>query len=186
MAFPRIAALAALSTSAIAHAAAVALMPEGYSWLAHTTSESAAQGLPFAWVARAGFVFMGLGALTLALAAGRELGAVAAVSLALFCVGSLATAVFAHRPWIDGAPVDEFEDLLHSIAASVIGASFCLAVVTAAIRRRRVPGLDCVAVAASILLPIAMSVWPDRAGLLQRGMFVIAYLWLAREALRLR
>jgi hypothetical protein len=41
------------------------------------------------------------------------------------------------------------------------------------------------AMAASILIPTAMMLRADLAGLLQRGMFLIAYLWYAREALLL-
>lgn len=35
-------------------------MPASYSWLRHTTSESAAQGIEGAWLARLGFLLFGL------------------------------------------------------------------------------------------------------------------------------
>jgi Protein of unknown function (DUF998) len=58
--------LAGLGTSAAALAAAPALMPPGYSGVSHTTSESAAQGVDGAWLARTGFVLFGLSVILLA------------------------------------------------------------------------------------------------------------------------
>jgi hypothetical protein len=55
-----------LGASVVALALAPALMPDGYSWLSMTTSESAAQGAYGAWLARLGFVLFGLSVLLLA------------------------------------------------------------------------------------------------------------------------
>ncbi|HET9901772.1 MAG TPA: hypothetical protein VFR46_12025 [Actinomycetes bacterium] len=55
-----------LALSAIALGAAPALMPDDYSWIGHTTSESAAQGVSGAWLARLGFLLFGLSAIWLA------------------------------------------------------------------------------------------------------------------------
>ena len=60
--------------SVAALAVAPAFMPAGYDWVRHTTSESAAQGLAGAWVARLGFVAFGLAVLWLAAAAARSWG----------------------------------------------------------------------------------------------------------------
>ena len=57
--------LCALVISATCLLLAPALMPESYSWIQHTTSESAAQGVEGAWLARLGFVTFGLGVLWL-------------------------------------------------------------------------------------------------------------------------
>lgn len=54
--------IALLVVSAAALVLAPAFMPAGYDWVRHTTSESAAQGLAGAWVARLGFVAFGLAA----------------------------------------------------------------------------------------------------------------------------
>ena len=43
------------------------MMPAGYSWITHTTSESAAQGLVNAWIARLGFLLLGFAVLWLSL-----------------------------------------------------------------------------------------------------------------------
>jgi hypothetical protein len=58
--------LACLAASAAALAVAPILMPTSYSWVAHTTSESAAQGVPGAWLARLGFVTFGFAVLAVA------------------------------------------------------------------------------------------------------------------------
>jgi len=62
--------LAGLGASAAALAAAPALMPASYSWISDTTSQSAAQGLSGAWLARLGFVLLGLSVM----APGGQLG----------------------------------------------------------------------------------------------------------------
>lgn len=58
--------IALLVLSAAALAVAPAFTPAGYDFVRHTTSESAAQGLAGAWVARLGFVVFGLAVLWLA------------------------------------------------------------------------------------------------------------------------
>jgi TRAP-type C4-dicarboxylate transport system permease small subunit len=63
------------------------LMPAGYDWVRHTTSESAAQGLDGAWLARLGFVAFGLAVLM------------------------VATAAFSTRPWDPELPYSRVEDL---------------------------------------------------------------------------
>jgi len=44
--------------------------------------------------------------------------------------------------------------------------------------------MDLVAVVAAIAIPLAMSALPEWDGLLQRGMFAIAYMWYGFELLR--
>jgi hypothetical protein len=100
--------------------------PPDYSWISHTTSEAAAQGLQGAWLARLGSVLFGLAVIWLAMSAGRRWGR----------WGQTRSRVF-----------------------------------------------DVLAVAASIVIPISMGVWPEYAGVLQRLMFLIAYVWYASEAL---
>jgi hypothetical protein len=45
--------------------------------------------------------------------------------------------------------------------------------------------LDVTAVAAATFLPFLMAMQPEIIGLLQRLMFVVAYVWYGREASRL-
>jgi hypothetical protein len=67
--------LVGLCSSAAALAAAPALMPPSYSWISHTMSESAAQGVSGAWLARLGFLLLGLSVMALAFAATPDWGA---------------------------------------------------------------------------------------------------------------
>jgi hypothetical protein len=112
---------------------------------------------------------------------------------ATFGVLMLLAAVFPARSWEAAAAFDATVDLAHSFAATAMGFAFAFGVVAVAVRRRSpavgrvgaaVGVLDIVAVVASVVLPVGMVVLPDAAGLLQRSMFAIAYLWYGSEAVR--
>lgn len=66
------------------------------------------------------------------------------------------------------------------------GFAFALGVLTLAIRRNRQAKpwrvLDAVALGASVVLPVGMSIFTAIDGVLQRLMFLVAYLWYLREA----
>lgn len=53
-------AVSLLILSVLALLFAPSQMPASYDWVQHTTSESAAQGIEGAWVARLGFMLFGL------------------------------------------------------------------------------------------------------------------------------
>lgn len=57
-----------LGLSIVSFLCAPLLMPEGYYWIMHTTSESAAQGTEGAWLARLGFLSFGFAVIWLSLA----------------------------------------------------------------------------------------------------------------------
>lgn len=175
-----------LGLSILSIALAPLLMPDTYSWVENTTSESAAQGLPGAWLARIGFVLFGLAVLSLATLV-SSWSRMARVFHLLFGVSMAATAVFSTRSFESGATFDRTEDLLHSVAATTMGFAFALGVLMVAMRRRPRSGprmsLDFVALAASIGIPLLMMVDPVSAGLWQRLMFVVAYVWYGGEAL---
>lgn len=84
-----------------------------------------------------------------------------------------------------GASFDATEDLLHSVAATGMGFTFAAGVLVVGLGRIRAGGrmtaADVAALAASVLLPLGMSAWPELAGLLQRAMSATAYLWYALE-----
>jgi hypothetical protein len=63
-----------LFASAVMLGAAPKLLPADYDWIAHTTSEAAAQRVNGAWMARSGFLFFGLAVIWLA-AGARKAGA---------------------------------------------------------------------------------------------------------------
>ncbi|MEZ4570799.1 MAG: DUF998 domain-containing protein [Thermomicrobiales bacterium] len=177
--------LATLAISMLALGIAPLLMPDAYSWVANTTSESAAQGIEDAWLARLGFLLFGWSVLWVTRLAGRRWGLAASLSFIAFGALMTAAAAFAARPtWDPPAPYDQTEDLLHSIAATGIGFAFAAGVFFTAFRRGfdKPPRLfDVMALVATILLPIGLSLFPDHDGLIQRIMFLIAYSWFARE-----
>jgi hypothetical protein len=175
-----------LALSAVALAAAPAVLPADYSWAAHTTSESAGQGVAGAWLARSGFVLLGVSVLALARTTGPRWGLSASGLHATFGGLMIAAAVFSSRPWDTTAPFDRVEDVLHSVAATGMGFAFALGVAAVAWRRHgagvRPHWRDGVAVLAAVALPLAMTWWPGSAGALQRAMFLVAYTWYGLEA----
>jgi hypothetical protein len=185
---PVLAVLAGLGASAVALGLAPVLMPDDYSWVANTTSESAAQGLDGAWLGRLGLWLFGLSVLLAASVLASSWGAVATSLHATFGVLLTASAVFSTRSWREGAAFDRTEDALHSVAATAMGFAFAIGVAVVVVRLggqrpwRRAAGI--VAVAASVVLPLGMALWPDVRGVLQRAMFAVAYLWYGLEVTR--
>lgn len=167
-------------------AALLALAPlaitSTYSWVEHTTSESAAQGVDGAWVARAGFVAFGLAVAALVVRQRRRWNVAAAVSHGVFAGSMFVVAAFSARSWVVDAPFDRTEDLLHSIGATAMGFAFVAGVILRAVGAARLRLLDVVAVAAATVLPIGMAAVEGAAGALQRLMFVVAYGWYLVEA----
>ena len=96
-------------------------------------------------------------------------------------------AAFAHMPWED-VPYDAFEDFLHSVAAYGIGFFFTAGVLIVTFRRG--PGMrsarvfDWIAIVAAVVIPMTMFNVTGIAGLVQRIMFGIGYLWYGMEAIR--
>ncbi len=180
-------ALGLLAASLVALVIAPSLMPESYSWVEQSISESAAQGIEGAWLARLGLLLFGFGVLVLVAIAGETWGAWGRLAHGLFALSIVAAATFGHRPWED-VPFDAFEDLLHSVASFGVGLGFAVGVVLVSLRRGPHAGpmriLDVVAVAASVLLPMVMFNLADIGGIVQRAMFAIAYLWYGLEAIR--
>ncbi|MDH3251044.1 MAG: DUF998 domain-containing protein, partial [Acidimicrobiia bacterium] len=120
--------LIVLAASLICVAVAPVLMPESYSIVEHSISESAAQRVDGVWLARAGLLLFGLGVLVLSGVANGRWRLWGRVAHRGYGVAIISTAVFAHMPWEEVA-YDEFEDLLHSIASFVVGLSFVAGVI---------------------------------------------------------
>lgn len=179
-----------LLLSAVALGVAPLLMPASYSSLANTTSESAAQGVEYAWVARLGFLAFGLAVLWLAAALRKSWARGAQWLHMAFGVLMIATAAFSHRSWVAGAQFDPIEDVLHSFTATAMGFAFSLGVLARLLQRGRQgePGraLDAVALVAATVIPLLMARFVGLDGVIQRLMFLVAYLWYARETLLLR
>ncbi|MGB8360766.1 MAG: DUF998 domain-containing protein [Acidimicrobiia bacterium] len=164
------------------------LMPSSYSIVEHSISESAAQGVEGAWLARLGFLMFGLAVLLLASIAGDRWGIWGRIAHRVWGVSMIAAAVFSHMPWLD-TPYDVFEDTLHSIASFAVGMSFIVGVLLVTFRRG--PGtslvrvFDWIALGVALVVPPVMFNFAGVAGVVQRVMFAIAYLWYGSEALRL-
>jgi len=179
--------LVLLLASCLAVFAAPSAMPDGYVWRVHSISESAAQGLHNGWIARLGLACFGAAVLLLAIARRSTWPRAAYWMHLTYSACMVAAAVFSHKPWIAGAPSDEFEDLLHSIAATGMGFAFSFGVAACLIRREagqlasRV--LDFVALGSATIIPMAMINFPANAGLVQRAMFVVSYGWYGLEAI---
>ena len=184
--FTKLLAVGLLIVSALALLLAPLMMPDSYSWLRHTTSESAAQGITGAWLARLGFLLLGLTVIWLAERLSDSWSLPVRLlhrAFGLFMVGA---AVFSSKPWLPNLPYDPIEDALHSFTATAMGLAFAIGVGLRLWQREQ--GrlgciLDVAAIVASVAIPLAMSALPEWDGLLQRGMFTIAYIWYGSELL---
>jgi len=175
-----------LLCSVIALLYAPLLMPASYHWLVHTTSESAAQGIEGAWLARLGFSLYGFAVLLLTMACRHQWGRATFLMHASFGVCMIGNAVFSSRPWLDDLPFDLMEDMLHSWMSGLVGTTFALGVLATFFQRKKTDhfsrAVDIMAIVSSIVIPVGMLVWLEIGGLIQRIMFTISYLWYAREA----
>ncbi|MGB7819956.1 MAG: DUF998 domain-containing protein [Ornithinibacter sp.] len=182
---PRFALLAALASSMLLLSLAPLALPSSYSWVELGTSEAAAQGVAGAWVARLGFVLLGLAVLGVCVLRHRAWRTLATGLHACFGVGMVMVAVYSHAPWEAGVPYVELEDHLHSVFASVVGFSFIAGVAATLAARRPRTGAhtagDITAILLTGTIPLLMNapVW----GVLQRLMFLIAACWYGSEAL---
>ncbi|HEX4980956.1 MAG TPA: DUF998 domain-containing protein [Ilumatobacteraceae bacterium] len=167
-------------------ALAPTMMPDGYSWTEHGISESAAQGIDGAWLARMGFVVFGLAVIWLTSLRAGVWGTAGTVLHMCFGVCMFGVAAFSTRPWSDDATYVKSEDLLHSVFASTMGFAFIVGTASVLVARRlqirRVALLDLGAVVITTALSAAMGVFPEIYGALQRLMFLVAYCWYANEA----
>ncbi|NNC41487.1 MAG: DUF998 domain-containing protein [Acidimicrobiia bacterium] len=179
--------VALLGGSAVCIALAPLLMADSYSIIEHSISESAGQGIQGAWLARTGFLLLGFAVLIVAGLAAARWGLWGRIAHRLYGVSMIAVAAFAHMPW-EEVPYDEFEDFLHSVGANLVGFSFTVGVLLVSLRRG--PGhrwaqiYDGIAVGAAFVIPMIMFSVDGIAGVVQRTMFAIGYLWYGMEAIR--
>lgn len=176
-----------LAASAICVFVAALVMPDGYSWRSHVISESAAQGLNRAWVARLGFVLFGFAVLWLSISLRSVWARGAYWCHLVFALFMVSTAVFSHKPWLGEIAYDPLEDLLHSITATGMGFAFSFGVLMRLLQREksalRNKMFDIVAIGSAVMLPAIGGAEPQVVGLAQRLLFLIAYVWYGNEAL---
>lgn len=176
--------LTLLLASVVAISLAPLLMPSRYSWLDHAVSEAAAQGQSGAWLTRLGFLLLGFAVLLLAAHADSRWGVWGRLLHRVYGLSMIATAVFAHKPFVSGT-YDRVEDVLHSIAANAVGFAFVAGVIVVTMQRgdnhKLARVIDWIAIVAAIALPLIMVNITGYAGLAQRILFAIGYLWYGME-----
>jgi hypothetical protein len=179
---PILPALTGMSVMLAAMILGPALSPPEFDWLRHTTSEQAAQRLPGAWAMRCGFAAYGLGTLVSA-AIGWRTRPLVRLALAVFGLGLIGAAIWSNAPILAGMPVDAAEDWLHSVAANVVGTGFAAACAFRLFAQggSRRDALAWVGLIVSVAIPLAMGWVPDLRGLLQRLMFLLSMVVVARE-----
>ncbi len=174
-----------LVASLVALGLAPLAMPESYDWVEYGTSESGAQGVNGAWVARAGFILFGLAVLWLARIRAPVWKPAGTILHLAFGISMFGVAAYSTRSWEEGASFVASEDLLHSVFATIMGFGFVGGVFAVMVARRlpstrqALPDLAAIVVTSSIPLTMSSDVW----GILQRLMFVTAALWYGREVL---
>jgi Protein of unknown function (DUF998) len=163
------------------------LMPASYSWVEHTISESAGQGVAGAWMARSGLYLAALAMLTLAGVAGDRWGLWGRSALRLYAFGLVAGAIFSRAPWTD-VPYDHVEGYLHTFSVFWAGVGFALGVLIVSSRRGKGPRWvrrsDLTVVLITVVVPMLMLVFRDQEGLLQRFLALAGYGWVISEAIR--
>ncbi|MFN4214057.1 DUF998 domain-containing protein [Exiguobacterium sp.] len=149
---------------------------DGYSLVRNTTSHLGAQASPLAWVMNVTFVALGI---TAVLVSWQTRVTYHQVLGTCFGVSLLLTGVFHHAPLVDGVPVNQFHDLLHSVFASSTGLFFTLLAAGHGFMNdgsQRIVGFIMAGIA--IVFSLGMFVAPDYMGLLQRAMFIGSFWWL--------
>jgi hypothetical protein len=139
--------------------------------------------MPNAWIMRTGFAAFGGGTAITALLMARR-NPLRSLALLVFGLGMIATAIWPHNPILPELGSNAADDHAHSIAASTVGMAFTVAVLADLAEKRfpRHDRLGWLALAASLLLPLLMLALPATAGLWQRLMFGISFLWILRVA----
>ena len=177
----KIAILSCLIISALLLAIAPFFIGLGYNWLRDTTSESAAQNSPNAWIARAGFAFYAIGIFIFSFSAPPPNN----FRYLPFAISMIFVATWSTAPIFDGHRYDPIENFLHSVGANFVGISFILAVISSQFAEQRrskiVRAFDLLAILVSILIPLVMGRMYSVRGLTQRLMFLISYTWFAME-----
>lgn len=177
----RLSALTGISVIVLAIVLGPLASPPEFSWITHSTSEQAGQHMSGAWIMRLGFVAYGLGILGAVLTDRRR--PLVRAALFVFGCGLLGTAVWSNASILPDPPSDMHEDWLHSVASGVVGTSFAAACAA----RLFAPGGDrrdvlaWLGLVVSVLIPMAMFQMPGIRGLLQRGMFGLSFVFMARE-----
>lgn len=166
-----------LTVSVMMVAVAPALMPASYSWTRRSISETAAQGIDRAWVARSGLLLFALAVIWLSGLRQAAWGPTGRVLHLGFGVSMLGVAVFATRPWDVTAPYVWSEDLLHTVSAAAAGLTFIAGAASVLVARRQrsgsSSGIDLIAAILPLPLLVGMATIAPLYGAFQRLLFVV-------------
>lgn len=181
------ASVVALVVSAMLLAAAPLWMPRGFDWRRHTISDSAAQDLPRAWLARVGLALLGVASVRLAIDA-APLGPATRIGLALFGLGMISSGAWSKRPWQHTASFDQRADRIHSLSARIAGMGYMVATLAHLSDRWAVAdahlAITVAALVTALVCPAITFRVPQVGGGAQRVMFGVSYLWIGSLAVR--
>ena len=177
--------LALLSGSVVCLAVAPFLLPDGYSWIAHTVSESGGQGVGWGWVVRIGVLMAACAGFLMVALAGRRWSLGARFFIRFYSAALIGVALVADGSWDDSRPYNHLEAFFHTFSAFWAAVGFALGVLLVSLRRTGVSpwvrSYDLLLVAATITIPILMLVFEPYAGMLQRTLALLGYGWLFME-----
>lgn len=162
-------------------------LPDGYSWLSNTISESGGQDMTGNWLLRLALIFVAASVGIIWVLARDIWGRWASAAMALYVISTLGAAIFLDGPWHDGA-FNRLEAFLHTSAVVGAGIGFVAGVFLIRLggseRSERARGFDWLVVAVTLPLPVVMEMFNDFAGLLQRIVVALGYSWWFAEILR--
>jgi Protein of unknown function (DUF998) len=156
--------------------------PPIYSWASHTTSDQAGQHMQGAWVMRLGFWALGLSVLICCILDYKTRPLVR-LALSCFGIGFIASAVWSNAPIDPQLAANAQEDAVHSVASWFVGMAFigaCVARLFGA-GGSRVDPLAWMALCVSCVVPMLMAAAPDLRGVMQKAMFAVSLVFIARE-----
>ncbi len=150
-----------------------------YNWLHHTVSELAAQNTRNAWVMQIGLSALGIG-IAVDFLRHRHPADIPFVAFGLFVTLS---ALFPHRPFVEGRAFSEALDLIHSVCASLTGLSAVLGFVVRCIVEKQLQKKWVYASLAVMytVLPLMMTIYPSLAGVFQRVIFGSFFVWAVMD-----
>ena len=150
-----------------------------YSIVRNTTSQLGAQSTKNAWIMNATFILVGISCI---IEAWLHLGNFwfQKILLNIFGLGLICTAIFHHAPVTEGVIFSAREDDLHSVVSSIVGITFIIYAISSAFieKTTRNRTIDILVGLAASLFSFLMLTLPDYAGIWQRTMFIISFVWL--------
>jgi len=153
---------------------------DGYSMVAHTSSQLGAQNTEGSWLMNLGFIALGFGVGIDARRIWWIVPFVSAIFL-MFAVAMIMTGVFSLQPIDPALPYNDMWHVLHSVFAVAAGICFCVGAIGYGLFRR-VGAAKWISIVAGLLatgLSLAIFMLPEVQGLLQRLMFAVTFTWLA-------